>query len=481
MNPAFTLALKNGVARRADGSDILLIDPPGAVLRWRKPSPGWRQAIDRLAGAGARIDDLAVLLAEHDGRVAWPELYYRVDILGKKALLSRSLAVDGRPLATLHPMSFRARFGSAPFDCKARYRLSRFAVLQTEERRWILVTPLGHAKLLIHEGRILPILARLAEPAAVTELREEWPELAEDAVAALLSLLLEAGAAGICDEAGDLAEDGDIALRQWEPLDLLFHSRSRAGRHDNGFGGTFRFLDRIDPLPAAKAVAAGALVPLPKPDLERLRREDPPFAAVVEARRSIRDYADRRLTVEQLGEFLYRAARVRALHGADRERGRYYAFSQRPYPGGGAVYELELYLAVAACEGLEPGLYRYDPVGHGLVPVSELTDRLGELLENARRSAAAPARPPVLVTLTARFQRFAWKYQSMAYATILKDVGVLYHQLYLNATVMGLAPCGLGGGDSDLFAETAGLDYYRETSVGEFMLGGSLLKPNSGG
>jgi hypothetical protein len=35
---------------------------------------------------------------------------------------------------------------------------------------------------------------------------------------------------------------------------------------------------------------------------------------------------------------------------------------------------------------------------------------------------------------------------------------------------MNLAPCALGGGNSDLFAEAAGLDYYAETSVAEFML-----------
>jgi hypothetical protein len=29
-------------------------------------------------------------------------------------------------------------------------------------------------------------------------------------------------------------------------------------------------------------------------------------------------------------------------------------------------------------------------------------------------------------------------------------------------------------GDSDLFADAAGLDYYQETAVGEFMLGGRL-------
>jgi hypothetical protein len=43
--------------------------------------------------------------------------------------------------------------------------------------------------------------------------------------------------------------------------------------------------------------------------------------------------------------------------------------------------------------------------------------------------------------------------------------------MYLAATAMGLAPCGVGVGDADLFARAAGTDYYAETSVGEFLLG----------
>ena len=59
----------------------------------------------------------------------------------------------------------------------------------------------------------------------------------------------------------------------------------------------------------------------------------------------------------------------------------------------------------------------------------------------------------------------------MAYATILKNVGVLYQTMYLVATAMGLASCALGGGDADLFVAAVGTDYYAETSVGEFILG----------
>jgi hypothetical protein len=36
---------------------------------------------------------------------------------------------------------------------------------------------------------------------------------------------------------------------------------------------------------------------------------------------------------------------------------------------------------------------------------------------------------------------------------------------------MNLAPCGLGTGDSDLFSQAVGTDYYEETSVGELLLG----------
>jgi hypothetical protein len=48
---------------------------------------------------------------------------------------------------------------------------------------------------------------------------------------------------------------------------------------------------------------------------------------------------------------------------------------------------------------------------------------------------------------------------------------VLYQTMYLVATAMGLAPCGLGNGDADMSARVLGLDYLRESSVGDFLLG----------
>jgi SagB-type dehydrogenase family enzyme len=77
----------------------------------------------------------------------------------------------------------------------------------------------------------------------------------------------------------------------------------------------------------------------------------------------------------------------------------------------------------------------------------------------------------VLIVIAARFQRVSWKYESIAYSLILKNVGVLLQTMYLIATSMDLAACALGGGDSEEFAKLAGLDPLVETSVGEFVLG----------
>ena len=84
-----------------------------------------------------------------------------------------------------------------------------------------------------------------------------------------------------------------------------------------------------------------------------------------------RDFdAQRPITDRQLGEFLFRVARVKDCrqaevatdHGPIRMD-----FASRPYPAGGGLYELEFYAAVNVCGNLDPGLYHYDPARHRLI------------------------------------------------------------------------------------------------------------------
>jgi SagB-type dehydrogenase family enzyme len=64
-----------------------------------------------------------------------------------------------------------------------------------------------------------------------------------------------------------------------------------------------------------------------------------------------------------------------------------------------------------------------------------------------------------------------WKYETIAYALLLKHTGVLSQTLYLNATAMGLGVCALGGASTLSFARATGLDARAEGVVGLLVLG----------
>jgi len=284
---------------------------------------------------------------------------------------------------------------------------------------------------------------------------------------AFLSLLLSAGAAAPCAAGGQLPEDRDPVLRPWEFHDLLFHSRSREGRHAEPVGGTFRFLGDLAPLPGLKPAQRPA-IPLPEPSLPN---EVPPFFGVLDARRSVRAPGREPITLAQLGTFLHYVARVRGVLPPDPGAGRAYEAVSGPCPGGGGLHEIELYLTVSRCAGLEPGFYHYAAGAHALEPWPD-PDAAVPLSRHAAAAMASLSAPDILFTLAARFQRMAWKYQTIAYALVLKNTGVLYQQMYLVATALGLAPCAIGTGDTQAFARASGLEFIEESSVGEFALSG---------
>jgi SagB-type dehydrogenase family enzyme len=402
--------------------------------------------------------------------------------------LHHSVFLNGERLATLVPISPCPGGASHSTAADRDYLLSRFAYTRRLGSEMSLESPLSHARILLHDWRAAGLVSLLGQPQRAESLSEQLPSLPAEVIEALLALLLNAQMLCELDDRGVSSEDETPALQTWEFHDLLFHARSRAGRHDSPTGGTYRFGGRLDPPPLFAPRRSGAAIDLYRPDRDRLEREDPPFAWVHEARRSVREYSEAPISDRQLGEFLYRVGRLADYREAEVPTPGgpvRMAYGPRPYPAGGALYELELYAAIQACENLSPGLYSYNPEQHQLEPVSGQTPSTEQLLRDAGRGTGIPwERLQVLLIITARFQRIAWKYESIAYSLILKHVGVLFQTMYLVATAMGLAPCAIGCGDADLFARAAGIDYYAETSVGEFLLGSNPTRhasPAEGG
>src|SRR5262249_8810617 len=93
------------------------------------------------------------------------------------------------------------------------------------------------------------------------------------------------------------------------------------------------------------------------------------------------------------------------------------------------------------------------------------------LLTGARLAMGTQAAPQILITIAARFGRTSWKYSSIAYALVLKDVGVLMQTFYLMVTDMELGGCAIGISNIDLFTKMTGIEFHVEGSVGQFALG----------
>ncbi|MEU6952190.1 SagB family peptide dehydrogenase [Streptomyces sp. NPDC045714] len=336
-------------------------------------------------------------------------------------------------------------------------RLSRFASVGRDGDGMLVASPTAARSLRIADTRLLETVMTAGAshpPSGLPAEAAQW----------LLTDLEDAGLLAGAEETDELRG------AQWSPHELAFHHDSRLRRdHLMGedFGGTYWAKGRFDPPPARHPAWATADITLHRPDPERLHAQDPPLSAVMERRRSIRSYADDDpLTVEELGEFLFRTARVRTT-GQDTGL----EVSDRPWPAGGAAHELEVYPLVHNVQGLPPGLYHYDPHGHGLSRVPATATHLRWLMTSAAAGMNGGATPQVLFVIATRYGRLSWKYRAMAYALTLKHVGVLQQTMYLAATAMGLAPCALGVGDADAFAAATGLDVLEETSVGEFALG----------
>ncbi|MGY4627587.1 SagB/ThcOx family dehydrogenase [Bradyrhizobium sp. USDA 4486] len=354
--------------------------------------------------------------------------------------------------------------------------LSRFAYLRRRGNEMVLESPRAGALFRICDPAIAATLAALSRPQKIGNLRRQAAALDLD----LLGLLLNGGMLiklDTKDADGLRVNEGDGNLVLWDFHDLLFHTRSTEGRHTEPVGGAYAYAAAVPSLPALRPPWPGKMI-----SLDKFASVAPvsPLAKLLRARRSTRDFDDQNpVTLPELAQFLGTTARVLSewKSGDDSGGGSEVTYTSRPYPAAGSAYELELYLAVSNCEGLARGFYHYDAGGHALVTLDASPEQLRELLAAAEFSMDASGPPQVLMTIAARFGRISWKYSSIAYSLVLKDVGCMIQTFYLAAADMGLGGCAIGTSNIDLFARMTGLEFHVEGPVGQFALGRGAKLP----
>ncbi len=350
--------------------------------------------------------------------------------------------------------------------------LSRFAYMRRRANEMVLESPRAGALFKICDPRIAAALALLVTPQQIKQFRRQKDFSGLE----LLALLVDCQILFKIDGDGDglRPAEGDDALVLWDFHDLVFHARSTEGRHANPLGGAYPYADAIAPLPAVRASWPGKKIDLREVSAVPVEVSSP-AAKLLRERHSTRDFDNQRpVTLAELARFLDSTARVLSEFKAPLDQGGggpELTYTARPYPSGGASYELELYLAVDTCEGLPRGFYHYDAGAHALVPIETRRHQLDALLKGAEFAMGVSAAPQILITIAARFGRVSWKYSSIAYALILKDVGALMQTFYVMATDMGLGGCAIGTTNIELFAKMTGLQFHVEGPVGQFALG----------
>lgn len=162
-------------------------------------------------------------------------------------------------------------------------------------------------------------------------------------------------------------------------------------------------------------------ITLPKPNL----KANMSFEEAVSKRRSVRSFAPKDLTLQQISQLLWSAQGI-----TDSSRG------FRSVPSAGALYPLEIYAVYSE------GVFHYLPYSHQLERLSDKDAR--PYLADAAWGQAAVKEAALDIVISAVYQRVTSKYGLRGTRYVDMEAGHCSQNIQLEAVCLGLASVGIG-------------------------------------
>jgi SagB-type dehydrogenase family enzyme len=265
-----------------------------------------------------------------------------------------------------------------------------------------------------------------------------------------------------CEQLGVLLGDVAAGERFWErDVGVMYNEYVKARYFDLS-----RNLSSLVPAGPAYDDAPFAPIPLVKsyPNAERVDLPDPapPHAdagTVMLRRRSRRDYTPATMSLVEFSTLAQLAAGVTGYA----EGYGYRRWPLRSFASSGGLQTPELYAFIRNVEGLDAGLYHYQPVEH------ELELLAGEF-DDGLLAAVCLGQPfvktaSVVFAVSGYYARARWKYGERSFRYMCMDVGFLGENLYLAAGSLGLGACAIAGFIDDALERMLGVDPHEEMAM----------------
>lgn len=157
----------------------------------------------------------------------------------------------------------------------------------------------------------------------------------------------------------------------------------------------------------------------------------------IKNRRTIRSFLAKPLALEQLAQLFWAAQGIA-------DDGGY----KRAAPSGGALYPMDIYGVIGAncVQGIEAGIWYYQPEGHSLSLVSE-----GDLRKEVARASLSQmwmAEVPVSFVITSEYARITGKYGKRGVRYAMIEAGHVGQNVFLQSEALGLG-AGIVGAFND--------------------------------
>ena len=150
-------------------------------------------------------------------------------------------------------------------------------------------------------------------------------------------------------------------------------------------------------------------------------------------RRSVRDYKNEPLTLEEVSQLLWAAQGITDKKGS------------RTAPSAGALYPLEVYIAAGNVDSLSSGVYKYKPQSHELVKVAEGDKRIE--LYNAALNQSAVKNAAVVMVFSVVYERTTEKYGDRGEKYAHLETGHAAQNVYLQTVALDLGTVVIGAFD----------------------------------